>query len=220
MYALIVDDEPIARDMVKFSLEETGFRCVKAKDGAEAMELLKCTSFPLVVADLCMPNTNGQALIRNVLSATIVPLIVVHTAVTDPRVTTMLMTMGVDDILYKPSNYAGFAAKMKIIVGRRTKQQQNFATKTDEDAALPLYDSCPLSSAPIDTFVAAQLDSADNDALAKTVIQNKELTEAVLRLASTYGNGRIGREVGDIKEAIVRLGRKRISEIALQCIDG
>lgn len=220
MHALIVDDEPIARDMVKFSLEESGFRCVTAKDGAEAMELLKCHSFNLVVADLCMPNTNGQALVRKLLSASVVPVIVVHTAVTDPRVTTMLMTMGVDDILYKPSNYAGFAAKMKVIVTRRTQQQKSLAPATHPDVALPLYDRCALSSAPIDTFVALQLESTDNDLLAATVIQNKELTEAVLRLASSYGNGRVGREVGDIKEAVVRLGRKRISEIALQCIDG
>ena len=220
MHALIVDDESIARDMVKSALEGSGFACMTARDGAEAMELLANHSFDLVVTDLCMPNTNGHALVRKLLSGTVIPLIVVHSCVADPRITTMLMNLGVDDILYKPSNYAGFAAKMNVLVNRRRQRQAGLMATEDLPALLQPDDGSPESSTAIDAFVISQMDCTDNQELTTSVLQDKALAEQVLKLANSPAYNRSDREILDIREAIARLGRKRISEVALQQIEG
>jgi DNA-binding response OmpR family regulator len=127
--ALVVDDDPIVRRLVGFSLEQEGFHCAYALDGDDALSQLAAEQFDLVVTDLCMPQKHGHALAVELLARENVPVIVVYTAVDDPRMTRDLMSRGVDDILYKPANYPAFAAKARTLVQRRMR------AKTQADAA-------------------------------------------------------------------------------------
>ncbi len=48
------------------------------------------------------------------------PIIVVHTSVIEPRLVKDLKLRGVDEIVFKPTDYTAFAVKMKELVeGRR-----------------------------------------------------------------------------------------------------
>ncbi|MDP1560919.1 MAG: response regulator [Pirellulaceae bacterium] len=116
--SLVVDDESISRQTVGFALIQEGFSCVYAADGEEALRRLAVEQFDLVVTDLRMPNKNGHALAVQLLKEEKRPFIVVHSSVDDPRLTKDLLLRGVDDIVYKPTNYAAFAAKMKSLVER------------------------------------------------------------------------------------------------------
>jgi signal transduction histidine kinase len=55
---LIVEDEPIVREMARMTLEQGGFRVFEAADGPQALELWKKRRAPieLVVTDMVMPN--------------------------------------------------------------------------------------------------------------------------------------------------------------------
>lgn len=117
--SLVVDDESISRQTVGFALIQEGFSCVYAADGEEALRRIAVEQFDLVVTDLRMPNKNGHVLAVQLLKQEKRPLIVVHSSVDDPRLTKDLLFRGVDDIVYKPTNYATFAAKMKSLVERR-----------------------------------------------------------------------------------------------------
>ena len=119
--AIVVDDDPIARKTVAFALEREGFSCAFACDGEKALERISAEQFDLVVTDLCMPNKNGHGLAVELLLRKEIPVIVVHSSVNDPRLTKDLMDRGVDDIIYKPANYAAFAAKMMSLVQRRQR---------------------------------------------------------------------------------------------------
>ena len=61
---LVVDDEPIVRDVVVRYLEQAGYRTLQAADGDAARELLKREEPNLVVLDLMLPGTDGLALCR------------------------------------------------------------------------------------------------------------------------------------------------------------
>lgn len=62
--ALVVDDSTSMRQMVSFTLKESGFDVIEGENGQDALNNLggKCVS--LVVTDLNMPVMDGLALIR------------------------------------------------------------------------------------------------------------------------------------------------------------
>ncbi len=56
---LLVEDEPINREVSQALLEEAGFVVDLAHDGAEAVELVERTDYDLVLMDVQMPRMNG-----------------------------------------------------------------------------------------------------------------------------------------------------------------
>jgi DNA-binding response OmpR family regulator len=119
--ALIVDDDEVARRMVGFALEREGFACELAEDGQSALAILDEQDFDLVVTDILMPKTHGHAVATELLEKKDRPIIVVHTSVLEPKIAKDLMARGVDDIVFKPTDYAAFAAKLCSLVSRRNK---------------------------------------------------------------------------------------------------
>ena len=122
--ALIVDDDPIARRTVGFALGREQFRCSYAIDGVDAGRQLAEQRFDVVVTDLRMPNKHGHALAVELMQSESRPLIIVHSSIDDPRLAKDLLLRGVDDVVYKPTNYEAFAAKVKSLVIRRQTRQQ------------------------------------------------------------------------------------------------
>jgi len=61
---LIIDDEEEVREMLTFSLEQSGFRVMAASSGAEGLELVRRQMFDLVITDLKMPVMDGVATTR------------------------------------------------------------------------------------------------------------------------------------------------------------
>jgi DNA-binding NtrC family response regulator len=63
---LVVDDENAVRRFVVRVLEREGYAVSEAKDGAEAMEVLKLepSGFSVVVSDIVMPRVNGVELMQ------------------------------------------------------------------------------------------------------------------------------------------------------------
>jgi len=118
---LIVDDDEVVRKMLSFAMEKEGFLSERAVDGEEALELLEEQDYDLVITDLLMPNKHGHAVATELLARRNRPLVVVHTSVVEPKLAKDLMLRGVDDIVFKPTNYGAFAAKMRSWVLRRRK---------------------------------------------------------------------------------------------------
>lgn len=60
---LIVDDDPVIRNLVQAVLEGEGYKVVAAEDGKQAIDLLDSESRPLdyclIVLDVVMPGMNG-----------------------------------------------------------------------------------------------------------------------------------------------------------------
>lgn len=66
--ALIVDDSATIRQMVSFTLKQTGFSVLEAFDGQDALERLASGRVDLVVTDLNMPRMDGITFIRQLRS--------------------------------------------------------------------------------------------------------------------------------------------------------
>jgi len=63
---LAVDDSKTMRDMVKFTLQSSGFEVTQAEDGKHALDVLDndAGNVDIIITDLNMPNMNGFELIR------------------------------------------------------------------------------------------------------------------------------------------------------------
>ena len=62
--ALIVDDSPTMRNMIKATVAEMGFDVVTAPDGEKAFRSAQAAKFDVVITDINMPNMDGIELIR------------------------------------------------------------------------------------------------------------------------------------------------------------
>jgi signal transduction histidine kinase/ActR/RegA family two-component response regulator len=56
---LVVDDEPINREVVCNQLEAAGLMVDQAEDGAEAIRMAKAQHYAAIIMDMQMPNVNG-----------------------------------------------------------------------------------------------------------------------------------------------------------------
>lgn len=67
MQILIVDDSLLSRKYVRKGLAAIGIEhVVEAKDGAEALQILKQRRFDLVISDYNMPNIDGLELVEHI----------------------------------------------------------------------------------------------------------------------------------------------------------
>ncbi len=76
---LVCEDNPIALKTIEYSLVKAGFQVLQARDGEEAMRLLKSEKIDLVITDINMPFTKGLELVRyiNTQSHMRMPVIII-----------------------------------------------------------------------------------------------------------------------------------------------
>lgn len=63
---LLVDDSAVVRAKLRRLFEPAGYRLALARDGEEALALLRAGRYALMVTDLEMPRLDGVALVRTV----------------------------------------------------------------------------------------------------------------------------------------------------------
>jgi CheY-like chemotaxis protein len=61
---LLVEDEPINREVATWLLQEAGLVVDQADDGDVAIEMSKATAYALILMDVQMPKVNGMAATR------------------------------------------------------------------------------------------------------------------------------------------------------------
>lgn len=63
---LVVDDEPIVREIMKELLEASSFHVLEAANGKEAFAIVKSQPVDCVLSDIRMPGGNGIELAQNI----------------------------------------------------------------------------------------------------------------------------------------------------------
>ncbi len=114
---LVVDDEPLVRDVVVRYLERDGFRTLTAGDGDEAKTLLARASPSLVVLDVMLPGTDGLSLCRWIRANSDLPVILL-TARGEEADRIVGLELGADDYVTKPFSPRELAARVKTVLRR------------------------------------------------------------------------------------------------------
>jgi DNA-binding response OmpR family regulator len=114
---LVVDDEPIVREVVVRYLEQEGYRTLQAGDGETARGLLEQETPSLVVLDLMLPGTDGLSLCRWIRARSELPVIMV-TALGEESDRLAGLELGADDYLTKPFSPRELVARVKAVLRR------------------------------------------------------------------------------------------------------
>lgn len=114
---LVVDDDPDLLDVTRFALEGEAFEVATARNGQEALELLRAGEPPgLVLLDLMMPVMNGWEFLEEVAkdpSLRAIPVVVLTAA--NPE-----GVPGAVEILRKPIDLEELIEAVERHRGRRT----------------------------------------------------------------------------------------------------
>ena len=114
---LVVDDEPIVREVVTRYLEREGYRTLQADDGDSARGLLEAGDADLVVLDVMLPGTDGLELCRWIRSRSDVPVILL-TARGEEADRIVGLELGADDYVTKPFSPRELAARVRAVLRR------------------------------------------------------------------------------------------------------
>ncbi|BDV44930.1 hybrid sensor histidine kinase/response regulator [Geotalea uraniireducens] len=99
---LIVDDEADIALILKLQLEDIGYRTVRARDGAEALEILEGESFALVLLDIRMPRMDGMEVLARIRRDYPELVVVMMTAHGSEDIAVEAMKKGAVDYISKP----------------------------------------------------------------------------------------------------------------------
>src|SRR5204862_3740428 len=98
----VVDDEPMAQDVLVRAARSWQFDCQAASTAEQALELLERNLTPIVVTDLRMPGRGGLWLVQEIRRRWPQVGIIVLTAGHDPRATTECLRAGAHHYFFKP----------------------------------------------------------------------------------------------------------------------
>jgi DNA-binding response OmpR family regulator len=114
---LVVDDEPIVREVVLRYLERDGFRTLEAGDGDTARRLLERESPGLVILDIMLPGIDGLELCRWIRARSDLPVILL-TARGEEADRIVGLELGADDYVTKPFSPRELAARVRTVLRR------------------------------------------------------------------------------------------------------
>ncbi len=114
---LVVDDEPIVRDVVVRYLRRDGLKTLEAGTGEEAMRLLERELPSLVVLDVMLPGTDGLELCRHIRASSDLPIVLL-TARGDEADRIVGLELGADDYVTKPFSPRELAVRVRNLLRR------------------------------------------------------------------------------------------------------
>ena len=114
---LVVDDEPIVREVVVRYLEREGYATLEAVDGDDARALVERESPDLVVLDVMLPGTDGLELCRWIRARSELPVILL-TARGEEADRIVGLELGADDYVTKPFSPRELAARVRTVLRR------------------------------------------------------------------------------------------------------
>ena len=116
---LVVDDEPIVREVVVRYLAQEGHRTLEAADGDAARDAIEQAEPDLVVLDVMLPGTDGLELCRWIRSTSELPVIML-TARGEEADRIVGLELGADDYVTKPFSPRELAARVRSVLRRAT----------------------------------------------------------------------------------------------------
>ena len=120
---LVVDDEKLIVKGIRFSLEQEGMQVDCAYDGEEALNRIKENEYDVILLDVMLPKFNGYEVCQQVREFSDVPIIML-TAKGDDMDKILGLEYGADDYITKPFNILEVKARIKAIMRRSSKKEE------------------------------------------------------------------------------------------------
>lgn len=144
MHALIVDDLPANRILLRSILELAGMVVQEAADGQEALAVMRCALPDVVVSDILMPNMDGFRFCMEVRSdprLAQVPFIVYTSTYNSPSDRNLALKVGVDRYVLKPAPAAELLATIEAVMQEGPRQMKPTTAAHDELTVIRQYNA-------------------------------------------------------------------------------
>lgn len=128
MKILIVDDNDDNLYMLEALLKGNGYQIISARDGVEALDLLKSEGAAMIISDILMPRMDGFKLCREVKSDDAlkgIPFLFYTATYTDPEDIKLGLSLGAERFLIKPQDTDEFLRVIKGVIGEAADTASN-----------------------------------------------------------------------------------------------
>lgn len=119
---LIVDDEPIIRDLCARALK--GYRILQAEDGEQALQMLAGETADVILADVMMPRLNGLDLLKTIKDKTPNQVVVIMTGYADKDVILRALKSDADDFITKPINLLQLKTTIDRVLEKKALKEE------------------------------------------------------------------------------------------------
>jgi len=184
---LVVDDEPMVREVLARYLERDGFTVDLAVDGVDALQHLESVGADLVVLDLMLPRLDGFEVLRRLRSRVGTPVIML-TARGDQIDRIVGLEVGADDYVIKPFSPREVVARVRAVLRRA-------AVRSAPDESMIEQDVRRIGSLTID--IGRRLVTRDGADLRLTRKEFDLLTFLSGRAGQTFSRGQLLEQVWD-----------------------
>jgi len=221
---LIIDDDPVITFLLRNVLEKAGYRCLVARDGESAWQVLS-PDVSLVLLDIMMPGQNGPEILRRMRLDPMladIPVIFV-TGRTDAATRIQCLAMGAVGFVVKP-----FQARDVLSQVRQGLERPEFDEIADENQADPLEAALETEFAPASglngELTVSDLESmpvsqllrsllAERRGTRRSLASHRRLVSALFRLHQAMGEGESPRELAN---SVVALAQKALRAISAE----
>jgi two-component system alkaline phosphatase synthesis response regulator PhoP len=121
---LVIDDEEHILELIKFNLENNGYKVLVATNGIDALKVAKMEVPQLILLDLMLPGMDGYDVCKEVRrdnSISSIPIIMI-TAKGEELDKILGLELGADDYITKPFSIRELLARVKAVLRRTTTQ--------------------------------------------------------------------------------------------------
>ena len=117
---LVVDDDPTVHDLLAATLAKEGYRVLHARDGAEALDILRKTPPDIVTLDVMMPKVDGWSVLGTMKSDPALDHIpVIMITIVDDR--NLGYSLGASEFMTKPIDRARLLALVQRFAGHEAQ---------------------------------------------------------------------------------------------------
>lgn len=110
---LIVEDEPLLRDLIASHLSLSGYNVAEASNGADCIKQVERTMPDLILLDLNMPIMSGTGVLRKLRDMGAECPVIMITACNDPSKLTEIQSLGAVNVLPKPFSLATVSIEVR-----------------------------------------------------------------------------------------------------------
>ena len=135
--ALVIDDAPDIRFLVRHTLQRAGYDVIEAASGIEALQICRIGPVPQVaVLDVQMPEMDGWATLEGLRadpSSANVPVIMC-TVKSSPADRARAWELGCDGFLTKPFSITDLVAEVAAVTSRTDEQRRELRHSQRQEA--------------------------------------------------------------------------------------
>jgi len=201
---LVVDDEPMLRNLLSRLLQLEGYEVLEAADGQSALDMVAKEKPDLVLLDVMLPARNGLDVLGDLRRTSDVPVILVS-ALAEEADRVAGLKMGADDYVTKPFSAPELSARVESVLRRA-------AMRANPVAPLRLaYDGLVIDLSTREVSVAGEkveMTAMEFDLLAHLAGSPREVFSREQLLQAVWGSSSRWQSDATVTEHVRRLRRK------------